>query len=166
MTSVTTVAETFGELLSTNPARVAILAAKEHGVIMSKQTVTDMVKSIARFRWYTRRKRKRETTTVLGDCGICFESGITVERTRCGHDFCAGCLGSLGEADMPGVPCEYWVTHTHIHCTPLGSVGLRWAPSHNPAPMEDLLLEGLFSLFVVLPCIVLFFIILCCWRSV
>ena len=101
MTSVTTVAETFGELLSENPARAAILAAKEHGVILSKQTVTQLVKSIARFRWYTRRKRKRETTTVTGACGICFDEGVSVERTRCGHDFCAGCLGSWGKSTCP-----------------------------------------------------------------
>ena len=101
MTSVATVADSFSELLSTNPARAAILAAKEHGVIMSKRTVINMVKSIARFRWYTRRKRKRETTSTTGACGICFESGIAVERTRCGHDFCAGCLGSWGKLTCP-----------------------------------------------------------------
>ena len=103
MSSVTIIAESppVKMLLSYSPARAAIHAAKIHGVAMPNDAITSMIQSIARFRWYTRRKRKRATTTVIGACGICFESDISVERTRCGHDFCAGCLGSWGKMTCP-----------------------------------------------------------------
>ena len=101
LTSVTTIAETLSVEISESLPRAVSLAAKAHGAIVSKKVITGMVKSIARFRWYTRRKRKRATTTVTGACGICFDEGVAVERTRCGHDFCAECLGSWGKSTCP-----------------------------------------------------------------
>ena len=56
---------------------------------------------VREFRWRNPRKRKRETTTVIGDCGICFDEGVAVERTHCGHDFCAGCLRSWSKQTCP-----------------------------------------------------------------
>ena len=53
------------------------------------------------WRWRSQRKRKRATTTAKGTCGICFDDGIAVERTRCGHDFCATCLASWSKRTCP-----------------------------------------------------------------
>ena len=53
------------------------------------------------FGWRKQRKRKRETTTVLGACGICFDEDCAVERTRCGHDFCATCLACWTKQTCP-----------------------------------------------------------------
>ena len=53
------------------------------------------------WRWRSQRKRKRVTTTAKGTCGICFDDGIAVERTRCGHDFCATCLASWSKRTCP-----------------------------------------------------------------
>ena len=56
---------------------------------------------VREFKWRKPRKRKRETTTVIGDCGICFDESVSVERTRCGHEFCAGCLASWTKQTCP-----------------------------------------------------------------
>jgi len=52
-------------------------------------------------RWRQQRKRKRETTDTIGDCGICFDVTVNVKKLRCGHDFCAECLGSWAKPTCP-----------------------------------------------------------------
>ena len=53
------------------------------------------------FKWRKPRKRKRDTTTVFGACGICFDEDCAVERTRCGHEFCASCLARWTKQTCP-----------------------------------------------------------------
>ena len=51
--------------------------------------------------WSQQRKRKRETTNAIGACGICFDQNVPVKKTRCGHDFCANCLGKWAKPTCP-----------------------------------------------------------------
>lgn len=82
------------EIAKSNPRTIkdTIAFLSDHNVHRDKDDLREIMNMKKCFRWRQQRKRKRETTEAIGDCGICLDTQVNVQNLRCGHGFCADCL--------------------------------------------------------------------------
>jgi len=82
------------EIARANPETIKSTATflRDHNINRSQTNLRSIRKMTKCFSWRQQRKRKRETTDAIGDCGVCFDTQIKVQKLRCGHGFCTDCL--------------------------------------------------------------------------